>query len=105
MNEDVVVMNRDDVFEVDVHEHTLSMIEEKMCLPLKTEKEDIKAVIRGDKVAEIGKTLTASSSAESVGIRGLQRHGSRASKEGDQRRDARGRSRGKMVCLRHKQPF
>ncbi|MER3445982.1 MAG: nucleotidyltransferase [Candidatus Dadabacteria bacterium] len=73
MNKDVVVMNGDDVFEFDVLDRALSVRDEKICLPVKRksvyEEEDMKVVIQGDRITEIGKTLTTSSSAESVGIR------------------------------------
>jgi choline kinase len=56
-----------------VLERALGMRDETICLPVKRkfayEEEDMKVVIRGDKVIEVGKTLTASSSVESVGIR------------------------------------
>ena len=72
MNEDVVIVNVDNVFEIDVLERALGIRDEQICLPVKRkpayEEEDIKVVIRDDRIIEIGKVLTISSSAESVGI-------------------------------------
>jgi choline kinase len=74
MNEDVVIINGDDVFEIEVLERTLVVrYDEKICLPVKRkpgyEEEDMKVVTKGDRIIEIGRVLTTSSSAESVGIR------------------------------------
>jgi choline kinase len=73
MNEDIVVLNGDDIFEIEVLEQALGMRETKICLPIKRkasyEEEDMKVVIQGERIVEIGKTLTSRPSAESVGIR------------------------------------
>ncbi|GBD39124.1 Bifunctional IPC transferase and DIPP synthase [bacterium HR37] len=73
MNDDIVVINGDDIFEIEVLEQAISVKDAKICLPIKRkpsyEEEDMKVVIRGDKIVEIGKTLNAPPSAESVGIR------------------------------------
>lgn len=73
MDEDIVVVNGDDVFEVEVLEQALGARDKKICLPVKRKagyvEEDMKVVIRVGSVAEIGKALSSSPSAESVGIR------------------------------------
>jgi choline kinase len=73
MDHDIVVMNGDDVFEIEVLEQALGAREEKVCLPIKVKKnyeeEDMKVHVRGKRIIEIGKSLTNRSSAESVGIR------------------------------------
>ncbi len=73
MDSDMVVMNGDDVFEIDVLEQALRMRDEKICLPVKRktsyEDEDMKVVIQETKIIDISKTLTGRASAESVGIR------------------------------------
>ena len=71
--EDVVVIDGNVVFDVGVLERALKLRSETICLPVKRkpiyEQEDTKVVIRGDRITEIGKTLSTSTSAESVGIR------------------------------------
>jgi len=73
MDGDIVVMNGDDVFEIEVFEQVLATRDEKICLPIKVkpayEEEDMKVHMQGKRIIEIGKTLTNRSSAESVGIR------------------------------------
>jgi len=73
MDSDMVVMNGDDVFEIDVLEQALRMRDEKICLPVKRktnyEDEDMKVIIQESKVVDISKTLTSRASAESVGVR------------------------------------
>ncbi len=73
MDEDIVVMNGDDVFEIDVLKEALEVRDERICLPIKRkqkyEEEDMKVVIQGDRIIEIGKTLMSFPSAESVGVR------------------------------------
>ena len=73
MDQDIVVMNGDDVFEIDVLEQALNQREERICLPIKVkssyEEEDMKVYVKGRTIIEIGKTLANRSSAESVGIR------------------------------------
>ncbi len=72
MNDDIVVMNGDDVFEMDVLDLALSFHDEKICLPIKRKKkyedEDMKVEVQSDKVINISKNLTRTS-AESVGVR------------------------------------
>lgn len=72
MDDDIVVMNGDDVFEPDVLDLALSFSDEKISLPVKRkthyEEEDMKVEIRGGEVIDISKRLTMTS-AESVGIR------------------------------------
>jgi Predicted sugar nucleotidyltransferases len=73
MDEDIVIINGDDVFEFDVIDQVLREREEKICLPIKKklsyEEEDMKVVIQRGRITEIGKTLASHPSAESVGIR------------------------------------
>ena len=73
MDQDIVVMNGDDVFEFDVLDQVLRNREEKICLPVKKrpsyEDEDMKVVIERDGIVDIGKTLPRNASAESVGVR------------------------------------
>ena len=73
MDQDIVVMNGDDVFELDVLDSALSMLEEKICLPAKRrdeyEDEDMKIVVKEGNIIEVGKSLESSPSAESVGVR------------------------------------
>ncbi|NIP30107.1 MAG: NTP transferase domain-containing protein, partial [Candidatus Dadabacteria bacterium] len=73
MNEDIVVMNGDDVFEIDVLDKALSVRDEKICLPIKKkysyESEDMKVITNGDRVLKISKGIANNISAESVGIR------------------------------------
>lgn len=73
MDQDIVVMNGDDVFELDVLDSALSMLEDKICLPAKRrdeyEDEDMKIVVKEGNIIEVGKLLESSPSAESVGVR------------------------------------
>jgi len=73
MDRDIVVMNGDDVFEIDVLDSALNMMEEKICLPAKKrsdyEAEDMKIVISKNDIIEIGKSLKRTPTAESVGVR------------------------------------
>ena len=72
MNDDIVVINGDDVFEFDVLDLALSSPNEKISLPIKRkhmyEDEDMKVEIESGEVINISKNLPATS-AESVGIR------------------------------------
>ncbi len=72
MDDDIVVINGDDVFEFDVLDLALSYSDEKICLPIKRkpyyEDEDMKVQIRSGNVIDISKNLKTTS-AESVGIR------------------------------------
>jgi choline kinase len=71
--EDVVVIDGNVVFDFGLLERALTLRSETICLPVKRksiyDEEDTKVVIRGDRITEIGKTLSTSASAESVGIR------------------------------------
>ena len=73
MDQDIVVMNGDDVFEFDVLDQVLRNREERICLPVKKrpsyKDEDMKVVIERDGIVDIGKTLPRNASAESVGVR------------------------------------
>lgn len=73
MNEDLVVMNGDDVFEIEVLEQVISRRDEKICLPIKVkeayDEEDMKVYIKSKRIVEISKSLSNGCSAESVGIR------------------------------------
>jgi choline kinase len=73
IREDAVVIDGNGVFDVGVLERALTPKVETICLPVKRrptyEEEDTKVVIRKNRITEIGKTLTNSPSAESVGIR------------------------------------
>ncbi len=73
MDDDMVVMNGDDVFDIEVLEQVLTIRDEKICLPVKQksgyEDEDMKVVIEQGKVVNIGKSLHGRASAESVGVR------------------------------------
>ncbi|MCH7517672.1 MAG: phosphocholine cytidylyltransferase family protein [Candidatus Dadabacteria bacterium] len=73
MDQDLVVMNGDDVFEFDLLEKILDSKEHNICLPIKIknkyEDEDMKINIHENLVSEIGKSLTWSISGEAVGIR------------------------------------
>lgn len=73
IKEDIIVIDGNSVFDVGVLERALIPRDETICLPVKRkpiyEEEDTKVVIRGDRIIEIGKTLTTSPSAESLGIR------------------------------------
>lgn len=73
MEQDIVLMNGDDVFETEVLEKVLYQNDEIICLPVKKkpyyEKEDMKVIMDGKKIIAIGKDLTNEVSAISVGIR------------------------------------
>ncbi|MFI5322633.1 MAG: NTP transferase domain-containing protein [Thermodesulfobacteriota bacterium] len=73
MDDDTVVINGDDVFEIEVLERALRMRDEEICLPIKRkasyEYEDMKVVIKETKIVDISKTLTNRASAKSVGVR------------------------------------
>lgn len=73
ISEDVVVIDGNSAFDVGVLQLALSPRDETICLPVKRkatyEENDTKVAIREDRITEIGKTLTTSPSAESVGIR------------------------------------
>lgn len=73
MNGDIVVMNGDDVFEIDVLDGALALSNEKICLPIKRkptyENEDMKVKLNGEKIVDISKNISNQISAESVGLR------------------------------------
>ncbi|MGB7291348.1 MAG: phosphocholine cytidylyltransferase family protein [Thermodesulfobacteriota bacterium] len=73
IDQDVVLMNGDDLFEPEVLERALYQNDEIICLPVKKkayyEKEDMKVIIDGTNIIRIGKDLTTKVSAESVGVR------------------------------------
>ena len=73
MNEDIVVMNGDDVYEIDVLDKALSLSNEKICLPIKRKKnyeeEDMKVNLDNGRIVDISKTINRNISAESVGLR------------------------------------
>ena len=79
MDEDIVVMNGDDVFEIDVLDKLLSIRNEKICLPVKIksiyEEEDMKVKLDGERILDIRKTITKNISAESVGLRVFRDNG------------------------------
>ena len=61
MNEDIVVMNGDDVFEIDVLDKALSVTNEKICLPIKRKKsyedEDMKVNLDKERIVDISKSI------------------------------------------------
>lgn len=73
MNEDIVVMNGDDVYEIDVLDKALSLSNEKICLPIKRKKnyeeEDMKVNLDNGRIVDISKSINRNISAESVGLR------------------------------------
>ncbi len=79
MDDDIVVMNGDDVFEIDVLDNLLSFTGEKICLPIKIksiyEDEDMKVRVNGNRIIDIRKTITKNISAESVGLRVFRGNG------------------------------
>jgi choline kinase len=79
MNQDLVVMNGDDVFEFDLLEKILDAKEHNIILPFKIKNkyddEDMKIDIYENYVAEIGKSLTIPISGEAVGIRAFRNMG------------------------------
>ena len=73
-DEDIVVMNGDDVYEIGVLDKALSVRDEKICLPIKRKPrydgEDMKVTVDGNRVSKISKSISkGETSAESVGIR------------------------------------
>ena len=74
LDEDIVVMNGDDVYEIDVLDKALSVRNEKICLPIKRrsryEREDMKVIVDDRRIKKISKDISnGETSAESVGIR------------------------------------
>ncbi len=74
LDEDIVVMNGDDVYEIDVLDKALSVRNEKICLPIKRrsryEREDMKVIVDDGRISKISKEISnGETSAESVGIR------------------------------------
>ena len=73
-DEDLVVMNGDDVYEIGVLDKVLSVRDEKICLPIKRrpryEREDMKVIVDDGKITKVSKDISnGETSAESVGIR------------------------------------
>ncbi len=73
-DEDMVVMNGDDIYEIGVLDKALSVRDEKICLPIKRrpryEREDMKVVVHDNRITKISKNISnGETSAESVGIR------------------------------------
>jgi len=79
MNQDLVVMNGDDVFEFNLLEKILDDTEHNINLPVKIknayEDEDMKINVYKGYVCEIGKSLTMPVSGEAVGIRAFRNMG------------------------------
>ena len=74
LDEDIVVMNGDDVYEIGVLDKVLSISNGKICLPTKKrsryEREDMKVVVDDGRITKISKEIpNGETSAESVGIR------------------------------------
>lgn len=73
MDQDIVIMNGDDVFEIEVLERVLAVRDQQICLPVKVkphyDEEDMKVFIKDMRIVEIGKTLTNGAFGESVGVR------------------------------------
>ena len=73
MNDDIVVMNGDDVFEIDVIDKALAVSNEKICMPIKRktsyDDEDMKVKLDKEKIIDISKSINNNISAESVGLR------------------------------------
>ena len=73
MNEDIVVINGDDVFEIEVLDKALAVNGEKICLPIKRkltyEDEDMKVQLDNGRIQGISKSIKKNISAESVGLR------------------------------------
>ena len=74
LDEDIVVMNGDDVYEMGVLDKALSVGNGEICLPVKKrpryEKEDMKVVVDDGGITKISKDISnGETSAESVGIR------------------------------------
>ena len=74
LDEDIVVMNGDDVYEIGVLDKALSVSNGEICLPVKKrpryEREDMKVVVDDGGITKISKDIpNGETSAESVGIR------------------------------------
>ena len=74
LDEDIVVMNGDDVYEMGVLDKALSVGNGEICLPVKKrpryEREDMKVVVNDGGITKISKDIpNGEASAESVGIR------------------------------------
>ena len=74
LDEDIVVMNGDDVYEMGVLDKALSVSNGEICLPVKKrpryEREDMKVVVDDGGITKISKDIpNGETSAESVGIR------------------------------------
>jgi len=79
LNQDVIIMNSDDVFEFAVLENILNVADQNICLPIKIKKkyeqEDMKVKINGNKITNIGKELNNFISGESLGLRLFRKRG------------------------------
>ena len=74
LDEDIVIMNGDDVYEMGVLDKALSVSNGEICLPVKKrsryEREDMKVVVDDGGITKISKDIpNGETSAESVGIR------------------------------------
>ena len=74
LDEDLVIMNGDDVYEIGVLDKAISVRDEKICLPIKKrpryEMEDMKVTVDDGRITKISKDISNDqTSAESVGIR------------------------------------
>ncbi len=73
MDDDVLIMNGDDVFEIEVINKVLKVSSEKFCMPIKVreayDEEDMKIRLDKNKIVDISKGITSNISAESVGLR------------------------------------
>ena len=73
MDDDIIVMNGDDVFEIDVIDKAIAVSNEKICMPVKRKSsyddEDMKVRLDKEKIVDISKCIKNNVSAESVGLR------------------------------------
>lgn len=73
LDDDILIMNGDDVFEIEVINKVLSDSNEKFCMPVKIkdayEEEDMKITLEENNIVDISKRVRSNVSAESVGLR------------------------------------
>ncbi len=73
LDDDILIMNGDDVFEIEVINKVLSDSNEKFCMPVKRkdayEEEDMKITLEENNIVNISKRVRSNVSAESVGLR------------------------------------
>lgn len=73
LDDDILIMNGDDVFEIEVINKVLSDSNEKFCMPVKKkaayEEEDMKITLEKNNIVDISKRVRSNVSAESVGLR------------------------------------